>query len=384
MSRAPHVTPRGCVENLREYVPGRPIEEVERQYGITGAIKLASNENPLGPSPKALEAARAALTDVHRYPDGSGSALRRAISQRFDVPLEQILLGAGAAELIDLAVRTFVEHGEEVVAPEGIFRMIPIAVGRSGGHLVTVPVLEDLRPDLPAMLRRIGPSTKLVVIANPNNPTGAYVPGHELGEFLAEVPSHVLTVLDEAYFEFADGVVEDYPNGLSFLSTGRTVMVLRTFSKIAGLAGLRIGYAFAPEAIARAIHKVREPFNTSSVAQAAAVAALSDDEHLARVKELVLVEREFLRRELTSRGTPPRPSIANFLLVPLPVPFSPLEAEFARRGMILRPMGGWGFPNAFRVSVGTRAENERFLAVFDEVRAAGLMVPVLEVDAVRP
>ena len=370
---AGHPSPRVCIQNLAPYVPGRPIQEVEASYGFRGTVKLASNENPLGPSPRALAAARLALENVHRYPDSAGTDLRNALSKRFNVSQERILLGSGASELIDLVVRSFVEPGEEVVVPEGIFRMFPVAIGRSGGTIVSVPTKADLKADLFAMKQRIGPQTKLVALANPNNPTGTYVNRRDLEEYFDGLPAHILTILDEAYFEFADGLVADYPNGLEFLAAGHAVIVLRTFSKIAGLAGLRIGYGFTLEEIAQTINKVREPFNTSSVAQAAALAALDDDEHRQAVRELVRDERAFLERELSSRGLPPRPSIANFFLIETPVPFDPLEPEFARRGVILRPMMGWGFPNAFRLSIGTRAENLSFLSALDEVRELGLL-----------
>jgi histidinol-phosphate aminotransferase len=377
MTTAPaRPAPRTCVRTLAPYVPGRPIEEVEAEYGLRGAVKLASNENPLGPSAAAVEAAGRALPEVNRYPDGSGTLLKRAISARSGVPERQIVLGAGGSELIDIAVRTYVEPGDEVLVPLGIFRMFPVATHRAGGTLVEVPSpFAGLKPDLPALLRRIGERTKVVALANPNNPTGAYVPRDELEPFLEAVPPHVLVVLDEAYFEFADGAVPDYPNGLDYLAGDVAVLVLRTFSKIVGLAGLRIGYGFAPVDVAEALEKVREPFNTTSVAQAAAIASLSDDEHRFRTRALVLEERAFLFRELLLRGLSPWPSVANFLLVETPVPFGPLEAEFARRGVILRPMGGWGFPSAFRVSVGTHPENVRFLSALDEIRAAGLLGP---------
>jgi len=369
-------TPRPCVRTLAPYVPGRPIEEVEAEYGLRGAVKLASNENPLGPSPRALEAARRALSDVHRYPDGSGTFLKRALAARYGIPAHQIVLGAGGSELIDITVRTYVEPGDEVLAPQGIFRMFPVATHRAGGTFVEVPSsFAGLKPDLPALLRRIGGQTKIVAIANPNNPTGSYVSRDELEAFFREVPPHVLVFLDEAYFEFADEVVPDYPNGLTWLARGFPMVVLRTFSKIVGLAGLRIGYGFASEDVAEALEKVREPFNTTSVAQAAAMAALGDDEHRWQTRALVVEERAFLFRELLSRGLNPWPSVANFLLVELPVPFAPLEPEFARRGVILRPMAGWGFPRAFRVSVGTHAENLRFLESLDEIRSAGLLGP---------
>lgn len=365
--------PRPAVAALAPYVPGRPIEEVEAQYGIHGAVKLASNENPLGPSPKALEAAARALLEVHRYPDGSATFLRRAIAERFAVEADQVILGAGASELIDITIRSFVDPLDEVVVPHGIFGMFPVATGRAAGKLVKVPTRPDLTPDLPAMRAAIGPRTKVVALANPNNPTGAYARREELDRFVASLPEEVLFVLDEAYFEFAAGLVPDYPDGLVHLRAGRPILVLRTFSKIAGLAGLRIGYGFGPVDVLSAMHKVREPFNANLVAQAAAAAALDDAEHRTRVRDLVVAERARLFSALSDRRLRVHPSIGNFLLVEVDGEFAPLEPEFARRGVIVRPMAGWGYPRGFRVSVGTREENDRFLAVLDELRAQGLI-----------
>jgi histidinol-phosphate aminotransferase len=222
------------------------------------------------------------------------------------------------------------------------------------------------------MKRRVGPQTKVVGIANPNNPTGAYATRADLDALFDGLPGHVVVVLDEAYFEFAIET-PDYPNALDYMKAGQNVVVLRTFSKIYGLAGLRIGYAFAPLEIAAAMNKVREPFNTTSPAQAAAIAALGDEEHCERTRALVRSERPFLAAEISRRGAFANPSLGNFLLVDLPVPFGPVEAEFARRGVILRPMAGWGFPSSFRLSVGTRSENLRFLEAFDELVSAGLL-----------
>lgn len=365
-------SPRPSVQKLAPYVPGRPIEEVERAYGISGAVKLASNENPLGPSPKGLAAAVAAAAGVHLYPDGSATYLRRALSEKHGISEDQIVVGSGSSELIDTCMRSFVDPGDEVVVPAGIFRMFPVAVGRSGGSLVEVPTKPGHRPDVEALKRRIGPATKVVAIANPNNPTGAYLPKAELDQFFDGLPEHVVAVIDEAYFEFAREVA-DYPDAIDYVRQGRNVLVLRTFSKAYGLAGLRIGYGFTVPDVAVAMNKVREPFNTTLVAQAAALAALSDEEHCERTCRLVRVERAFLAEELARRQAIVNPSLGNFLLVELPIPFGPLEPEFARRGVILRPMGGWGFPQAFRVSVGTHEENVRFLAVFDELLAAGLL-----------
>lgn len=363
-------SPRPSVGKLAPYVPGRPIEEVEREYGITGAVKLASNENPLGPSPKGVAAAVSAASGVNLYPDGSATFLRRALAERNAVAVEQVVIGSGSSELIDICMRTFVDPGDEVVVPQGIFRMFPVAVGRAGGTVVEVPTRPGYVPDVDALKRRIGPATKVVAIANPNNPTGAYVPRPELDRFFDGLPDHVVAVVDEAYFEFARET-PDYPNGLDYLNRGQNVLVLRTFSKAYGLAGFRIGYGFTTPDIAVAMNKVREPFNTSVVAQAAALAALDDAEHCGRTTALVRVERAFLKAELERRQAVVNPSLGNFLLVELPIPFASLEPEFARRGVILRPMGGWGFPRAFRVSVGSHADNLRFLSVFDELLHAG-------------
>lgn len=374
-------SPRPSVGKLAPYVPGRPIEEVEREHGITGAVKLASNENPLGPSPKGVAAAVAACGGVNLYPDGSATFLRRAISARHGIPVEQVVIGSGSSELIDICMRTFVDPGDEIVVPQGIFRMFPVAVGRAGGTVVEVPTKPGYVPDVDALKRRIGPATKVVAIANPNNPTGAYVPRADLDRFFEGLPEHVVAVLDEAYFEFAREI-PDYPNGLDDLRRGHNVLVLRTFSKAYGLAGFRIGYGFTTPEIAVAMNKVREPFNTTLVAQVAAIAALDDDEHCERTCALVREERSFLKSELERRQAVVSPSLGNFLLVELPIPFAPLEPEFARRGIILRPMAGWGFPLAFRVSVGTHADNERFLAVFDELLATGrLGLPAERVPA---
>ena len=358
------------MQKLAPYVPGRPIEDVEREFGIAGAVKLASNENPLGPSPKAVAAALAVTPSVHLYPDGSATFLRRALSERHGVPAEQIVIGSGSCELIDICTRTFVDPGEEVVVPAGIFRMFPVAAGRAGATFVEVPTKAGHVPDIDALLRRIGPATKLVALANPNNPTGAYASRADVDRLFAGLPGHVVAVIDEAYFEFARETT-DYPDSLDYLRAGHNVAILRTFSKIYGLAGLRIGYAFASPDIAAAMNKVREPFNTTTVAQAAAVAALTDDEHRERTLALVREERAFLAREIGKRGAVVNPSLGNFLLVELPIPFGPIEPEFARRGVILRPMGGWGFPLAFRLSVGRHDENLRFLSVFDELLEAG-------------
>ncbi len=373
-------SPRPSVSKLAPYVPGRPIEEVEAEYGIGGAVKLASNENPLGPSPRAVAAALTAVREVNRYPDGSGTVLRRALAARHGLSPDQVILGGGSSELIDIAVRTYLEPGDELLAPAAIFRMFPVAVGRAGGTIVEVPTLAGFRPDVDALLARVGSRTRILALANPNNPTGGYATRGDLERLLRALPDHVLPVVDEAYFEFARET-GDYPDALDALRGGRPLLVLRTFSKLHGLAGLRIGYGFAPLEVVAAMNKVREPFNTTSVAQAAALAALDDAEHAERTRALVRTERAFLLAELARRPVTAHPSLGNFLLVDLPVPYAPVDPEFARRGVILRPMAGWGFPRSFRLSVGTRDENVRFLGALDDVIGAGLLRPEAPVPA---
>ena len=353
---------------IKPYVPGKPMAELERELGLTSTIKLASNENPLGPTPKVLRALRASLAEINRYPDGSAFELTRALAAKLEVPPEAILLGNGSNEVIDIAVRTFLRPGEEVVSAAGAFVVYQLATQAAGGVNVVVPMRADTH-DLAAMAAAVTPRTRFVFVANPNNPTGTFVTEREVERFLAALPPNVIAVFDEAYYEYV--ARRTFPDTLRRVRAGLPVLCLRTFSKAYGIAGLRIGYLVGPPEHVAEMNKVREPFNTTNVGQAAAIAALGDEEHCERTKALVREERPFLATELSRRGAVVNPSLGNFLLVELPIPFGPLEPEFARRGVILRPMGGWGFPLAFRLSVGTRPENLRFLAVFDELLAAG-------------
>lgn len=350
------------ISRIEPYVPGKPIEEVERELGLAGTVKLASNENPLGPSPGAVEAARAALDGIHRYPDGSGYYLKAALAERHSLAPEQILLGNGSAELVEILARTFLGRDDNAVIADGAFIMYRLAVMAVNGNARTVPLAQH-RHDLSAMAAAIDRSTRLVFIANPNNPTGTYVGREELGRFMDAIPDDVLVVLDEAYHEYVEAT--DYPDGREWLRRDRRVAILRTFSKIHGLAGLRIGYALTTPEVRAAAEKVRSPFNTSSVAQAAALAALGDAGHVARSREHNTRELAFLGAELTRRGMPPIPSVANFVLIDTGRDGEAVYRAMMEEGVIVRPVGAYGMPRNLRVTVGTHAENLRFLDALD-------------------
>jgi histidinol-phosphate aminotransferase len=351
------------IRTLAPYAPGKPIEELERELGIRDSIKIASNENPLGPSPKALAAVRAALSDLHRYPDGSAYHLKRRLSERHGIPEEELLVGNGSNEIIELLVRTFLRPGDEAVVADQAFVIYRLVVQGAGGRARVVP-LRDYTHDLEAMAAAIGDRTRLVFVGNPNNPTGTIVRRLAWQRFLAAVPPGVVVVADEAYAEYVDD--SEYPDTLADRGDGRVpIVTLRTFSKLYGLAGLRVGWAAAPAPVIDAIGRLRQPFNVNSLALVAAVAALDDDEH---VRRTLAVNREgmaFLRRAFGALGIESVPSAANFILVRVGDGARVYDA-LLRRGVIVRPMEGYGFPEHVRVTVGTAAENERLV---DALRA---------------
>jgi len=352
---------------IAPYVPGKPIEETERQLGLRQVVKLASNENPLGPSPRALEALRVASVRVNRYPDGGAVVLRQTLSERLDVPAAQIVPGNGSTELVELLAKLFLGPGRSAVVAHPAFIMYSIAARVMGAGLTLVPLRQE-RHDLGAMAEACDRTTALVYIGNPNNPTGTYVTRGELDAYLKSVPPHVLTVIDEAYRDYVEA--DDYPDGVAYLKAGAAIVILRTFSKIHGLAGLRIGYAVAPRDIAAALETTRSPFNTSIPAQEAAVAALEDDEHLTRSRRENAIERVFLSEALRQRGIAFVPSVANFLLVRSAMPGEELFQNLLRQGVIVRPMESYGYPDGVRVSVGTRQENLKFLTALDALPGA--------------
>jgi histidinol-phosphate aminotransferase len=351
------------IRKLAVYVPGKPIEEVQRELGVRDIVKLASNENPLGTSPKALEAIREALPNLNRYPDGSGYKLRRALAARLSLDMDQIILGNGSCELIEMLARAYLADGDEAVISQQSFVMYELAVNQVNGRAIAVPCAPGRRHDLLAMARAVGPRTKLVYIANPCNPTGTYVTRQELDAYFELVGDRVLTVLDQAYQEYVNR--PDYPDGLEDLKKGRNVIVLRTFSKIYGLAGIRIGYGLASAEVIATLNRVRSPFNTSSLAQAAALAALDDEAWATASRVHNLQELAFLEEELRRRGVRFTPSVTNFVLIEFARDVQEMFVEFQKRGVIIRPVGGPGLVNCARVSVGTRQENLRFLQALD-------------------
>jgi histidinol-phosphate aminotransferase len=351
------------IHRINAYVPGRPIEEVERELKIR-AVKLASNENPLGPSPRAVEAAREALTGSNRYPDGGGYYLREALAGLHGVRIENVILGLGSSELIDLSARMMVRPGCEGLTSEGSFPLFYIAIQATGGRLVTVP-LKDHAFDLNAMTRAITSSTRYIILANPNNPTGTMFTADEFDSFLKQVPDDVLVVLDEAYCDYVQH--PGYSRSIERVRGGANVLVLRTFSKVHGLAGLRIGYGIGPAALLTEMDKVRTPFNTAGVAQAAALAALGDVDHTRRSVESNRAGMMQLTEGLDKIRAKFVPSFGNFLYIEAGARASAVATALEKLGVIVRPLDWMGMPNGLRVTVGTAEENEKFLAAYAKV-----------------
>ncbi|MHB8846014.1 MAG: histidinol-phosphate transaminase [Nitrospirota bacterium] len=348
------------IKNISPYVPGKPLEELERELGISGSIKLASNENPLGPSPRAVNAIRKALEGLNRYPDGSGFYLSQALAKNLGVDLNQVILGNGSNELIELAVRTFVQPGDEVISAEPSFVVYKLVTQAANGTNVIVPC-RDMRHDLDAMAERITAKTRIVFIANPNNPTGTMNTKAEMDRFMAKVPGHVLVAVDEAYFEYVTRA--DYPDSLDYLRDGGNILALRTFSKIYGLAGLRIGYGITKPEIAGPMNKVRQPFNTNSLAQIAALAALSDRKHVEKSVTVNNEGKQFLYREFDRLGISYIPTETNFIMFETALEGREVYDRLLKTGVIIRPMG----PKKLRVTIGLPEENKRFAAELEAI-----------------
>ena len=352
---------KSFVGRLAVYEPGRPIEEVARELGLAdaaGIIKLASNENALGPSPRALDAMRACAADMHIYPDGGSFYLRQAIAARLGVEACQVFMGHGSNEIIALLGHIYLDAHTNAVASQGAFIVYKLVAALYESRLIEAPMVQ-YGHDLEAMLAAITPQTRLVFVANPNNPTGTMVDGAAIDRFLDRVPPHVVTVFDEAYIELLPP--ERQPDVLKHVRAGRDVIVLRTFSKTYGLAGLRIGYAVAPAAAVDLLNRVRQPFNVNAMAQAAALAALGDDDHVARTRRMVAEGLAQLGAGFDRLGLPYVPSHANFVLVRTGAGRQ-VCAALQQRKVIARPVDGYGLPDFLRVTVGTAAENERFLS----------------------
>jgi histidinol-phosphate aminotransferase len=351
--RVPH-----HILEIEPYVPGKPIEELERELGIPRSIKLASNENPLGPSPMAMAAVRDAVAGLHRYPDGAGHALMTDLACHLDCPAEMIVLGNGSDDIIALLAHTLLRPGERAVMPRPSFLMYEIAVRTVGGEPVFVP-LKELAVDLDGMRRAVDAKTRMIFLCNPNNPTGTIISGEDFDRFLADLPADVVVVVDEAYIEF----VRDATclQSRSYWGSGPSIVTLRTFSKLYGLAGLRVGYGVMPAELAGYLNRIRQPFNVNSLAQEAARAALQDHAFVKQTLDVVHTGLSFLFEALTDMGVAFFPTQSNFFLIDAARDAEAVFQAMLRQGVIVRSMKGYGFPRYIRVNAGTPSENQRFI-----------------------
>jgi len=353
------------IRGLPVYVPGKPIEEVERELKIH-AVKLASNENPLGPSPKGMEAARAALNDANRYPDGGTLWLREKIAALHEVSPDEIFIGLGSSEIIDLASRVLLRPGTIGLTSKGTYPPFSTAIRANGGAVEHVPMCA-FAYDLPEMAHAMTSATRIIYLANPNNPTGTAFGAEEFERFLSHVASDTLVVLDEAYIHYAERT--DMPQSVELFRLRRNLLILRTFSKVYGMAGMRIGYGIGAAALVAAMNKLRTPFNVSGVAQAAARGALDDHQHVKRCIEANQVERKRIVEEVAKLGLKPVKSETNFVFVEAGPEAKGISDDLLREGVIVRPLGWMGFPEAIRISVGATEENNKLFGALGRVLA---------------
>ncbi|AHK79158.1 aspartate aminotransferase [Ectothiorhodospira haloalkaliphila] len=358
------------VQKLMPYQPGKPVEELERELGISESIKLASNENPLGPSPRAIQALGSLLDQLAQYPDGNGFALRNRLAEKLGVEAECITLGNGSNDVLELIARAYLAPGRSAVFSAHAFAVYPLAVQAVGAEarVAAAHAPDHAMPwghDLAAMADQVTATTRVIFVANPNNPTGTWVDGQSLHDFIAAQPADTLVVVDEAYCEYVEE--PDYPDATRWLAEFPNLIVTRTFSKIHGLAGLRIGYAVSHPQVADILNRVRQPFNTNALAQAAALEALDDDAH---VRQSVQVNREGLQQlgqAFDERGLGYIPSVGNFICVDVGGEAEPVYQALLHQGVIVRPVGGYGLPRHLRVTVGRAHENRRFIDALDQV-----------------
>ena len=354
---------RSCLQRIVPYVPGKPVEELERELGLGDIIKLASNENPLGPSPMALEAVKNFLGRINHYPDGSAHLLKKDLAAHLGLETGNIILGNGADELIGLLGKAFLNPGDEIIMAHPSFSVYEISALLMDAVPKKVST-RDFHLDLQAMASAVTPETKIVFICNPNNPTGTIVTRQQVDSFLKELPPKILVVIDEAYHEYVTD--PEYPSSLALLDEGANVLILRTFSKIYGLAGLRIGYGLAGKEVIEALNIVREPFNVNAVAQVAARAALRDTQHISAGRELNRQAREYFYKELDRLGLRYVPTEGNFIFVDVKTDAGKLYQLLLQKGIIVRPGGIFGYPQYLRITFGTMDENRRFLWALEE------------------
>jgi histidinol-phosphate aminotransferase len=356
------------VAALNPYEPGKPVEELQRELGIGEPIKLASNENPLGPSPKAAAAVAAAINDLNRYPDGASWALREKIAARHKVAGNQIFVASGSVEVLNLLAFLFIRPGLNVVFTEHGFAIYPLAAAAAGGLSKIVPMRPGYQFDLDGIGDAIDTATRIVFLDNPNNPTGSIFRRAEWERFLGRVPQHVVIVADEAYFEFVRD--PDYPDSLNYHDGRRMIVTMRTFSKIFGLAGLRVGYAVSSAPMIQLLNNVRQPFNVTSLAQVGALAGMDDADHVRRTLEVNAAGMAYLARELRRLKIAYVPSQANFILADVGDGRA-IYDKLLRLGVIVRPVGGYGLPRHVRISVGLESENQRLVAALETVLGGG-------------
>lgn len=355
---------RDCLDSLAVYQPGKPIEEVKRELGLEDIIKLASNENPLGPSPKAIAAIAAAAGDINLYPDGSAYRLRHALATRLGVDPAAIMIGNGSNELVQMLSLALLDPGDEVVMPVPSFPRYEPLARLMGAVPVEVP-LRNLRMNIEEMARRLTPRTKMIYLCNPNNPTGTIATREEVDFLLDRTPPGTVVVFDEAYYEYVTS--PDYPDGLDYFKNGRSVVVLRTFSKMYGLAGLRVGYGVGPPSLIEYLNRVREPFNVNALAQEAALAALGDEEFVSLTRQINEGGKKYIYEAFTTRGIYYVPTEANFIFFDAGRDEKTVFLDMLKEGVIIR--GGFGLPTHLRVTVGTAAQNARFIEALDKVLA---------------
>ncbi|MGE0268365.1 MAG: histidinol-phosphate transaminase [Candidatus Omnitrophota bacterium] len=352
------------VFTIKPYVPGKPIDEVKREFGLKEVIKLASNENPYSPSPKVVKAINNAVLQINRYPDGYCFSLRETLSRHLNVKPTQLVFGNGSDELIVMAARLFVNEGDEVINAKPSFLIYDIASKISGAKIISIP-LKNFHYDLDGMKKAITDKTRIIFLGNPDNPAGTYLKQKDVERFLEGIPEDILIFIDEAYYEYVDA--KDYVDSIKLLKTHKNLIVTRTFSKMYGLAGLRIGYGVANPELCDIFDRIREPFNINSIAQAAAVACLKDKIYYRNVAKKINTQRKFLYDRFTRMKIDFQPSSTNFILVNVKRDSSDVSKKLMENGIIVRDMSSWGMGQYIRVTVGTKEENRRFIEALEKV-----------------
>ena len=349
---------------VKPYVPGKPIDEVKRELGLKDVIKLASNENPFDPSPEVFKAIQNGLKELNRYPDGDCYYLRRELASRLKVNQKQLIFGNGSDEIIVFAARAFLKEGDEVVIAKPSFLIYEIASEIEGAEIKAVP-LKDFRYDLEGMKKAVSPKTKIIFIGNPDNPSGMYLTENQVREFLKAIPSNILIFMDEAYHEYVQA--KDYVNSIQLLKEYKNLIVTRTFSKLYGLAALRVGYGIGSEELMDYLNRLREPFNVNSLAQAAALACLKDQRYYQGLLKKINEERQFLYQSFQRLGLKYIESCTNFILIDLPKEAVELAKKLLQQGIIVRDMSPWGLKRFIRVTIGTPEENKRLIEELEEL-----------------